>query len=215
MPIAKVGDINIEYYVEGTGPPLLMIMGWMGSAGFWGEAFLERLRPHFQTIRISNRGTGLTDKPSGDYDIRLMAEDAAGLLRELGVERAHVLGISMGGMIAQELVLNHAQVVQGLALGCTTCGFAHGVLPSSEIVTAAGQAGNVSPRPRAAVPPSDRYARISGESRGRVLGVADYDMVCGPNTVGHYKAALRGDPGVRYVRAAFPYRGANAYHPRR
>ncbi|MCH6556193.1 MAG: alpha/beta hydrolase, partial [Chloroflexi bacterium] len=85
MPIAKVGDINIEYYVEGTGPPLLMIMGWMGSAGFWGEAFLQRLRPHFQTIRISNRGTGLTDKPSGDYGIRLMAEDAAGLLRELGV----------------------------------------------------------------------------------------------------------------------------------
>ncbi len=149
MPIAKVGDINIEYYVEGTGPPLLMIMGWMGSAGFWGEAFLQRLRPHFQTIRISNRGTGLTDKPSGDYGIRLMAEDAAGLLRELGVERVHVLGISMGGMIAQELVLNHAQVVQGLALGCTNCGFAHGVLPSSEIVTAAGQAGNVSPQDRA------------------------------------------------------------------
>ena len=90
MPIAKVGDINIEYYVEGTGPPLLMIMGWMGSAGFWGEAFLERLRPHFQIIRISNRGTGLTDKPSGDYSIRTMAEDAAGLLRELGIERVHV-----------------------------------------------------------------------------------------------------------------------------
>ncbi len=148
MPIAKVGDINIEYYVEGTGPPLLMIMGWMGSAGFWGKAFLDGLRPHFQTIRISNRGTGLTDKPSGDYSIRTMAEDAAGLLRELGIERAHVLGISMGGMIAQELVLNHAQVVQGLALGCTNCGYAHGVLPSTEIVTGAGQAGNVSPQDR-------------------------------------------------------------------
>ncbi len=84
MPSAKVGDINMEYYVEGTGPPLLMIMGWIGNAGFWGEAFLERLRPHFQIIRLSNRGTGLTDKPDGDYGIRVMADDAAGLLRELG-----------------------------------------------------------------------------------------------------------------------------------
>jgi pimeloyl-ACP methyl ester carboxylesterase len=148
MPTVRVGEINIEYYVEGTGPPLLMIMGWIGNAAFWGEPFLERLRPHFQIIRFSNRGTGLTDKPGGDYGIRLMADDAAGLLAELGIKKAHVLGISMGGMIAQELVLNHAQVVQGLALGCTNCGFAHGVLPSTEIVTAAGQAGNVSPQDR-------------------------------------------------------------------
>ena len=148
MPSAKVGDINMEYYVEGTGPPLLMIMGWIGNAGFWGEAFLERLRPHFQIIRLSNRGTGLTDKPGGDYSIRTMAEDAAGLLRELGIERAHVLGISMGGMIAQELALNHPPVVQGLVLGCTTCGFVHGVPPSAEVVTGSGETGNLPPPDR-------------------------------------------------------------------
>ncbi len=148
MPIAKVGDVNIEYYVEGTGPPLLMIMGWMCSAAFWGEAFLERLRPHFQTIRLSNRGTGLSDKPGGEYGIRLMAEDAAGLLRELGIERAHVLGISMGGMIAQELVLNHPQAVQGLVLGCTTCGFVHGAPPKAELVTGRGETANLSPQER-------------------------------------------------------------------
>ena len=148
MPSAKVGDINMEYYVEGTGPPLLMIMGWIGNAGFWGEAFLERLRPHFQIIRLSNRGMGLTDKPGGDYSIRTMAEDAAGLLRELGIERAHVLGISMGGMIAQELALNHPQVVQGLVLGCTTCGFVHGLPPSAEVVTGSGETGNLPPQDR-------------------------------------------------------------------
>ena len=148
MPSAKVGDIDIEYYVEGEGPPLLMIMGWIGNARFWGEAFLERLRPHFQIIRLSNRGTGLTDKPGGDYGIRLMADDAAGLLRELGVQRAHVLGISMGGMIAQELALNHSQMIQGLVLGCTTCGFSHGVPPSAEIVTGTGQSGALTPQDR-------------------------------------------------------------------
>ncbi len=148
MPIAKVGDIKIEYYVEGTGPPLLMIMGWIGYAAFWGEAFLERLRPHFQTIRLSNRGTGRSDKPGGEYGIRLMADDAAGLLRELGIERAHVLGISMGGMIAQELTLNHPQMVQGLVLGCTTCGFVHGVPPQAEVLTGGGEPANVSPQDR-------------------------------------------------------------------
>ena len=134
MPMAKVGDINMEYYVEGEGPPLLMIMGFWGHASSWSERFLERLRPHFQIIRFSNRGTGLTDKPQTEYSIRMMADDAAGLLAELGIEKAHVLGVSMGGMIAQELVLNHPQVVQGLALGCTNCGPAHGVQPSPEVL---------------------------------------------------------------------------------
>ncbi len=134
MPIAKVGDVNIEYYVEGEGPPLLMIMGLGGQASSWGEPFLERLRPHFRIVRFSNRGTGLTDKPKVEYSIRMMAEDAAGLLTELEIEKAHVLGISMGGMIAQELVLNHPQAIQGLALGCTNCGPAHSVPPSQEVL---------------------------------------------------------------------------------
>ena len=53
MPIAKVGDISIEYYVEGSGPPLVMIMGFSGQASSWSERFLELLRPHFQIVRFS------------------------------------------------------------------------------------------------------------------------------------------------------------------
>ena len=143
MPLAKVGDINIEYYVEGQGPPLLMIMGWGGQARSWGEPFLQLLRPHFQTIRLSNRGAGASDKPAADYTIPLMAEDAFGLLRELGIQRTHVLGISMGGMIAQELVLNHPQVVQGLVLGCTNWGAAHSVAPSADMLAGLAQIGNL------------------------------------------------------------------------
>lgn len=148
MPVAKVGDINIEYYVEGKGPPLLVIMGFIGHAGFWGEPFLERLRPRFQVIRFSNRGTGHTDRPGGDVTIRLMADDAAGLLRELGIQRAHVLGISMGGMIAQELALNHPQVVQRLVLGCTTCGPAHGAPHRPEVITGAARDDALTPQER-------------------------------------------------------------------
>ena len=134
MPIVKVGDVNIEYYVEGEGPPLLMIIGGGGQASSWGEPFLERLRPYFRIVRFSNRGTGLSDNPGGELTMRLMADDAVGLLRELGIEKAHVLGISMGGMIAQELALNHPQAVQGLLLGCTNCGPAHSLQPSQEVL---------------------------------------------------------------------------------
>jgi len=122
VPIAKVGDINIEYYVEGDGPPLLLIHGFSMPASAWGEPFLAELRPHFQVIRFSNRGTGLSDKPDAAYSIPMMADDAVGLLDELSIDKAHVMGISMGGSIAQELVLSHPERVQGLVLGCTACG---------------------------------------------------------------------------------------------
>src|SRR4030042_1202342 len=134
MPVAKVGDINMEYHVEGSGPPLLMIMGFSGQASSWSERFVELLRPHFQIVRFSNRGTGLTDRPQVQYSVPMMADDAAGLLRELGIGKAHVLGISMGGMIAQGLVLTRPGLVRGLVLGCTTPGRSRGVQASQEVM---------------------------------------------------------------------------------
>src|SRR3990172_4638197 len=122
MAIAKAGDIKMEYYVEGSGPPLLLIMGLGGQSSSWGEPLLAGLQKQYTTVRFSNRGTGATDKPSAGFTVPQMAEDAAGLMRGIGIEKAHVFGISMGGMIAQELVLNHPEQVQGLVLGCTNCG---------------------------------------------------------------------------------------------
>ncbi len=146
MPITRVGDINIEHYVEGEGPPLLMIQGFGLSAHSWGEPFLDGLRPHFQVIRFSNRGTGKTDKPDVEYSIPMMAEDAAGLLGELGISRAHVMGISMGGRIAQELALNHPERVQGHVLGCSTPGRSRGVEVSPEVAALLVPAPGLSPQ---------------------------------------------------------------------
>ena len=122
MPIARVGDINLEHYIEGEGPPLLMIMGFAGQASSWGRPVVEALADHFTTIRFSNRGTGQSDKPEAPFTIRQMADDAIALLDALGYGRVRVFGISMGGMIAQELVLAHPERVHGLVLGCTTAG---------------------------------------------------------------------------------------------
>lgn len=145
MSITKAGDINLEYYVEGSGPPLLMIMGFAGSASSWGDPLLEALRPHFTCIRFSNRGTGLSDKPLTQLTIRTMADDAANLLTALKIDRAHVFGISMGGLIAQELVLNYPQRVNGLVLGCTSPGGLHSVSAAPEILAKMAPMPGLSP----------------------------------------------------------------------
>jgi pimeloyl-ACP methyl ester carboxylesterase len=133
MPKVKARDINLEYYVEGAGPPLLMIMGFAGQASSWSEPFLEQLRPHFTVIRFSNRGTGESDRPEAPTTVRMMADDAAALLRALGIERAHLLGASMGGMIAQEFALSYPEMLNGLVLCCTTTGGAGHVAANAEV----------------------------------------------------------------------------------
>ncbi len=134
MPKVEVGDIQMYYVQEGEGPPLIMIMGFGGQHHSWGDETVQLLSRQFTTIRFDNRGTGKTDKPQVEYSIPMMADDAAGLLRALGIPKAHVYGVSMGGMIAQELALRHPGLVGGLVLGCTTPGWAHGVPPSPQVI---------------------------------------------------------------------------------
>ena len=134
MPTARIGNITIHYNTQGQGEPLLLIMGYRGSGFMWGEELLTLLTCHFQVISFDNRGTGLSDKPDTLYTIPMMADDAAGLLRHLGVQRAHVFGVSMGGMIAQELALRHPQMVRRLILGCTSCGGPYAVIAPLEVL---------------------------------------------------------------------------------
>lgn len=122
MPVAKIGKLNIHYQVRGLGEPLLLIMGYRGSGFMWGDDLLALLSRYFRVITFDNRGTGKSDKPNAVYTLPMMADDAAGLLEHLEVQRAHVFGVSMGGMIAQELVLHYPKRVDCLVLGCTTCG---------------------------------------------------------------------------------------------
>jgi pimeloyl-ACP methyl ester carboxylesterase len=144
MPITHAGDIDIEYYIEGSGPPLLMLMGFAGQASSWGHPFVSALNQHFTTIRLSNRGTGLSTKPQDQFTIRTMADDARNLLDVLGIGRPHVLGISMGGMTAQEFVLAYPERVNGLVLGCTASGGPGHAAASPETLQALLPAPNLS-----------------------------------------------------------------------
>src|SRR5215510_10452285 len=134
MPTARIGDIRLHYTTRGQGEPLLLIMGYRGSGCMWGEELITLLSRSFQVIYFDNRGTGLSDKPDTLYTVPMMADDAAGLLRHLGIRRAHVFGVSMGGMIAQELALRHPQLVQRLILGCTSCGGPQATLAPMEVL---------------------------------------------------------------------------------
>ncbi|HEV8643545.1 MAG TPA: alpha/beta fold hydrolase [Methylomirabilota bacterium] len=118
MPKIRVNGIEMHYEEAGEGEVLVLIMGFGGDHRAWGfqtRAFAEAYR----VIAFDNRGAGQTDAPDHPYTTRMMADDTVGLMEALGVERAHVVGVSMGGMIAQELALNHPRRVRSLHLGCT------------------------------------------------------------------------------------------------
>jgi 3-oxoadipate enol-lactonase len=132
MPEADVGAIAIHYDEVGDGDPLLLLMGF----GMPGDAWVGSLPflQGFHAIYFDNRGTGRSAKPAGPYTIPQMADDAAGLLAHLRIDRAHVYGVSMGGMIAQELVLRHPRCVRSLVLGATMCGGAYAKLGDQAVL---------------------------------------------------------------------------------
>jgi len=122
VPTVRTPTAELHYERSGSGEPLLMIQGMSGTHVAWGEPFLAPLREAFDVIAFDNRGIGLSAPVDGPFTILEMAGDAAGLLDELGIESAHVAGISMGGMIAQDLALAHPERLRSLTLGCTYCG---------------------------------------------------------------------------------------------
>lgn len=117
VPIAKINGINLNFEIDGHGKPLVLISGLGADLKAW--IFQRSFRKHFQVIRLDNRGVGKSDRPTGPYTIRTMADDIIGLLDHLGIDAANILGVSMGGMIAQEIAINYSQRVSKLVLGCT------------------------------------------------------------------------------------------------
>jgi 3-oxoadipate enol-lactonase len=134
MPVVSAGEVELSYERSGSGPPLLLIMGATGTALSWGEPFLDALRQDFETIVYDNRGIGESSRMLQPFTTAQLGEDAAGLLDALEIHSAHVLGISMGGMAAQELTLAHPERVRTLTLGCTYCGGEGSSLTSPEVV---------------------------------------------------------------------------------
>ncbi len=114
--------VRLHYEVFGRpgGDPVLMIQGLGADKNGWDLQRLA-LAPHYTTIALDNRGAGRSDKPTGPFSLEQMADDAIAVLDAVGVERAHVMGASMGGAIAQVLAVRHRDRVRSLTLACTAC----------------------------------------------------------------------------------------------
>jgi 3-oxoadipate enol-lactonase len=126
MPFVENQGAKLYWDEQGSGEPLLLIMGLSYPSYMW-----HRSRPvlakSYRAIAFDNRGVGQSDVPPGVYSIALMAADAAAVLDAAKLESAHVFGVSMGGMIAQEFALQHPSRVRSLILGCTAAGGPHAV----------------------------------------------------------------------------------------
>jgi len=118
MPIVAVNGIDLYYVEAGSGEPLVLVMGFGGDHSSWGFQ-LSALSAQYRVIAFDNRGSGRSSAPALPYTTRMMADDAIALMDRLGIERAHILGVSLGGMIAQEIALGHAARVRSLQLHCT------------------------------------------------------------------------------------------------
>ena len=136
--------MNIAYEVQGAGEPVLLIQG-LGYARWGWEPIAERLARKFLVVSFDNRGIGESEVTPGPYTVAQLAEDAVAVLEAVGLERAHVVGASLGGMVAQQVAVAYPDRVEKLVLLCTTPGGA-GAYPMPEVtVRLFGEAPSLAP----------------------------------------------------------------------
>jgi len=233
VPTAHVNGIDIEYVAEGdpANPPMLLVMGLGAQLTAWPEGFVELLRQRFFVVRFDNRDCGLSTKlhgapsleafitalfggeaPPPPYRIEDMADDAAALLVELGMDQAHVVGVSLGGMITQALAINHAGRFLSAASIMSTTGDWSAGAPSGEAVTsllrpAATSRDEYVAASLAASQVIGSPAYPTDEALLRQRAAAAYDRAYCPEGTARQIAAILGSPdrteGLRGVRMPF------------
>lgn len=133
MPTLRTASVEIHYEVFGTGPDLLFVSGLGGGTWSWyGQ--VPFFRDAYRTILFDNRGAGRSSMPSGPYRMEDFAADTLALLDHLGVDRCFMVGLSMGGMIAQETALTAPERFTAMVLGCTHCGGSRKISPSPDVI---------------------------------------------------------------------------------
>lgn len=205
MPVTDAPGFRMRYEVYGAGPPLLLVNGLGSDLTEWLYQ-IPVFSARFRVIAFDNRGAGESETPPGPYTTELMADDAAALLDGLGIERAHLLGVSLGGMIAQQIALRHPGKVDRLVLACTAPGGALSVRPSPEALAAFTRdpSGDLEMQVRRTIPYlyTERFRRERPEEieafvRRRLAAPADP-----AGAAAQLAAAIGHDAGERLARIA-------------
>src|SRR5688572_9544010 len=169
MPTATLNGLSIYFERAGSGRPLLFISGTGGDLRVQPNVFASPLAKAFDLVAYDQRGLGRTDKPDVPYSMADYADDAAALLDHVGWDDALVLGVSFGGMVAQELALRHARRVKRLVLACTSPGGEGGAsYPFHEIEHLKGEA-----RARFLLPISD----VRRDAAWAAANAAEYEKL--------------------------------------
>ncbi len=119
MPLVKINDVNICYEIYGEGAPVVMVEGYSAKKENW-IAQIKPLSQHFKIIVLDNRGTGKSDRPDYPYTMDMFADDIDGLMEFLKIEKAHIIGKSLGGMIVQSFALKYPHRINKIVLINTT-----------------------------------------------------------------------------------------------
>jgi pimeloyl-ACP methyl ester carboxylesterase len=167
VPTADLNGRKLGYIRRGSGEPLLLVPGMAMHNLVWNEEFLGRLESDFDIIALNHRNIADSDDVPGEFTVRDLADDAVALLDVLGVESVHLFGFSLGGMVAQEIVLNHPDRVRTLVLAATYPGGEGTDLnaPGPLTMLTAGQSGDVDTALRASFVANLSRAYTADESR--------------------------------------------------
>jgi 3-oxoadipate enol-lactonase len=187
MALVENQDAKIYWDEQGQGEPILLIMGLGWASAMWHRSRPVLTQTH-RTVALDNRGAGRSDVPAGPYSIALMASDAAAVLAAAGINSAHVFGVSMGGMIAQEFALKYPERVRSLILGCTAAGGPTALRAEPEVLEVLTRR-DLSPDDSVAA--SDPFIYDSSTPRERLDEDTAIRKQWWPNPVG-YMAQLQG-----------------------
>ncbi len=153
---ARVNGVELVYDLQGVGEPLVLIHGAQGDRSMFFD-LVPTFAQQFRVLTFDQRGSGQSEKPDIEYSVALLADDTAALMDHVGFASAHIIGVSMGGMIPQELALRHPRKVRSLVLGCTTPGGPHAVRLGGDTLARAYST-----------------APLSAEERGKALAEAAF-----------------------------------------